>query len=347
MILDKKIRIHIKNNRWREGTAEERSFPNTPEGEEVFSITKERFEKALSNFPKLIENIDTFIDWDEDNFIKSMASTDVLLTWNLPTSNLGQIAPNLRWIHCIAAGVEHLLPLNWLPDKTVLTNNKGVHAKKAGEYGLMTILMLHNHFPQMLNNQKNKLYKSVYGTPIAGQTVVIIGTGSLGGSVADLLEPLGPNIIGVNRTGKNVKGCAKVVSVDKLDEVLPAADILYVALPETPETVEIIDRRRLNLLKKSCGIINVGRQSAIDYVSLCEMLENKNIAGAVLDVFSPEPIAQNSYLWKVSNLIITPHVSADDGNSYVSHTLNLFFRNLENFIMEKPLINIINKDFGY
>ena len=194
---------------------------------------------------------------------------------------------------------NHVLKILWLPDNVALTNNKGIHSKKAGEYGLMAILMMHNHFPRMLTNQKNKLYKSIYSTPIAGQTIVILGTGSLGGSVAQLLKPLGANVIGVNRQGNSVEGCAKIATFDKLDEILPHADILYISLPETPETVNIIDRRRLSLLKQSCGIINVGRQSAMDYDALSEMLESKKLAGAILDVFSPEPIASNSNLWKI------------------------------------------------
>ena len=340
--LNKNIKIHIKNNRWKEG-----SFPNTPEGEKVFTITEEQVKKALINFPHLEGRFETFIDWDEDNFIKSMPSSDILLTWNLPTSNISQIAPNLRWIHCIGAGVEHLSPFDWLPDNVALTNNKGIHAKKAGEYGLMTILMMHNHFPEIITNQKNKIYKSIYGTPISGQTIVILGTGSLGSSVAQLLKPLAANVIGVNRQGNSVQGCSKIVTTDNLDEVLPYADILYIALPETPETINIIDRRRLGLLKKSCGIINVGRQSAIDYVALSEMLETKKIAGAILDVFSPEPISASSNLWQIPNLVITQHVSADDGSTYVSQTLEFFFCNFEFYISEKPLLNIVNKKLGY
>ena len=108
--LKKKIKIHVKNNRWKEG-----SFPNTPEGEKVFTITEERVNNALINFPHLKGRFETFIDWDEDNFTKSMSSSDILLTWNLPTSNIAQIAPNLRWIHCIGAGIEHLLPLGSVP----------------------------------------------------------------------------------------------------------------------------------------------------------------------------------------------------------------------------------------
>ncbi len=340
--LKKNIKIHIKNNRWKES-----SFPNTPEGEKVFTINEERVKKALINFPHLEGRFETFIDWDEDNFIKSISSSDILLTWNLPTSNISQIAPNLRWIHCIGAGVEHLSPFDWLPDNVTLTNNKGIHAKKAGEYGLMTVLMMHNHFPKIITNQKNKIYKSIYGTPISGKTIVILGTGSLGSSVAQLLEPLGANVIGVNRQGDLVQGCSKIVTTDNLDEVLPYADILYIALPETPETINIIDRRRLGLLKKSCGIINVGRKSAIDYVALSEMLETKKIAGAILDVFSPEPIPTSSNLWLIPNLVITPHVSADDGSTYVSQTLEFFFRNFEFFISGKPLLNIVNTKLGY
>ena len=339
---DKKTRIHIKNNRWKQG-----SFPNTPHGEEIFTITKERFDKALKAFPDLKDKIEFFIDWDEDNFSTSMLSTEILLAWNLPTLNIKKIAPKLQWIHCIGAGVEHLLPLEWLTNEIILTNNKGVHAKKAGEYGLMAVFMLHNHLPKIITNQHLKSYEQYYGTPISGCTIVIVGTGSLGGATARQLEPFGVKTIGVNRQGKFVKGFTEVVGNNKLDYVLPSADILYLALPETPETMGLIDRRRLNLLKPTCGIVNIGRQSAIDYQALCEMLKNGNIAGAILDVFNPEPIASQSYLWNVPNLVITPHISADDGKNYTNLTLELFFRNLGRYLSGKSLINEVNKELGY
>lgn len=341
-ILNNKIKIHIKNNRWKKG-----SFPNTSEGEKVFTITKERVDKALLKYPNCKDSIEIFIDWDEDNFLDSMKTSDILLTWNLPIKNLSQLAPKLKWIHCIGAGVEHLLPFDWLTDNILLTNNKGIHSKKAGEYGLMTILMIHNNFPKLITNQKNQLYKSIYGTPIAGKNIVILGTGSLGSSVAALLDSFGGNVIGVNRQGNSVKGCSEILTFDHIDTVLPRADILYIALPETPETINIIDARRLDMLKKSCGIINVGRQSAIDYETLIKKLKDKTLAGAILDVFTPEPIAVDNCLWNVPNLIITPHISADDGENYVSNTLEFFFQNLQNFLSKKSLINLVNKELGY
>ena len=276
-----------------------------------------------------------------------MPKSDILIAWNFPKDQIKKISPNLKWIHCISAGIEHLLPLDWAPKELILTNNSGVHSKKAGEFGLMSVLMLHNHIPKIISNQMDKKFKSLFSNPISGKTVVVVGTGSLGGSMIRLLAPLGANIIGVNRKGRPVKGCKKIVTVDKIDNVLPEADILYLAAPETPETINLIDHKRLNLLKPSCGIINIGRESIMDYKSLFGRLENNEIAGAILDVFSEEPISSNSNIWKIPNLIITPHVSADDGDSYIRLTLELFIKNLEHFIAKKPLLNQIDKKLGY
>ena len=152
-----KLKIHIKNNRWKTD-----SFPNSHHGEVVFTITEERFKKALSNFPKLEKHIDVFIDWDEDNFISSMKDANILITWNFPTSNLNEVAPKLKWIHCISAGVEHLLPMDWLPDEIILTNNTGVHKDKAGVSGLMAVLMLCNRIPSIVTNQRERHYEQLY-----------------------------------------------------------------------------------------------------------------------------------------------------------------------------------------
>jgi phosphoglycerate dehydrogenase-like enzyme len=341
-ISNNKFKIHIKNNHWTAG-----SFPNTSHGEKVFTITEERFKKALSYYPQLEKHIEFFIDWDEDNFITSMKDANILITWNFPTSNLNKIAPKLKWIHCISAGIEHLLPLDWLPDTVILTNNTGVHKNKAGISGLMAVLMLCNRIPSIVTNQREKNYKQIYGSSISNSTIVIVGTGGLGSATAKMLEPFNPNIIGVNRQGRTVSGYNKIVTVDKIEEVLPLADILYLALPITPETCGLINQHRLSLLKPSCGIVNIGRQSATDYETICEMLKTNKLSGAVLDVFTPEPISSDSYLWNVPNLIITPHVLADDADMYIPTTLDLFMRNLENFLSNQPLINQVDKKFGY
>ena len=339
---NKKIKIHVKNNHWAPG-----SFPTDIEGEKVFTITNSHFDKAFEKFPEIKKKVDIFFDWDEDNFNSSMASSNILIAWNFTTSNLKKISPNLKWIHCISAGINHLIPLDWMHEGLVLTNNSGIHSKKAGEYGLMSVLMLQNHLPKIITNQKNKKFISLFSNPISGKTVVVIGTGALGGSMIKLLAPLGAKIIGVNKKGRSIEGCSKICTIDKIDNILPEADILYLALPETSETKNLINHNRLNLLKPSCGIVNIGRQSVMDYEALCEKLKKNELAGAILDVFDPEPIDSNSKLWDTPNLVITPHVSSDDGESYVRLTLELFIKNLKLFIENKPLVNQIDKKLGY
>ena len=339
---NKKIKIHVKNNHWAPG-----SFPTDAEGEKNFTITKEHFAQALNNFPEIKEKVEIFVDWDEDNFKTSIANSDVLVAWNFPTTNLRKIAPNLKWIHCVSAGVEHLLPMDWMFDGLVLTNSSGAHAKKAGEYGLMSILMLQNHMTKIITNQKNKNFVSLFSNPIAGKTVVLVGTGNLGASMAKLVAPLGANIIGVNKRGKMAEGCSKVISIDKIDTVLPDADFLYLAVPETPETKNLISKERLNILKPTCGIVNIGRQSVIDYDVLCKKLSNNEIAGAILDVFTHEPLEKKSKLWDTPNLVITPHVSSDDHGNYVNLILDIFIKNLKLFIENKELPNKVDKKLGY
>ena len=339
---NKKIKIHIKNNHWAPG-----SFPSDAEGEKNFTITKEHLDKALKMFPEIKEKVEIFIDWDEDNFKTSMSNSDILLAWNFSTKNLKKIAPNLKWIHLISAGVEHLFPLDWMFDGLVLTNSSGVHAKNAGEYGLMSILMLQRHMTKIITNQKDKKFVSLFSNPIKGKTVVLVGTGSLGSSMAKLMAPLGVNIIGVNKRGRMVDGCSKIVTIDKIDSVLADADFLYLAVPGTPETKNLINRQRLDKLKSSCGIVNIGRQSVMDYDALCEKLKKNEIAGAILDVFTPEPIEKDSKLWNTPNLIITPHVSSDELGNYIELTLNIFVKNLKLFLENSELNNKVDKKLGY
>ncbi len=313
----------------------------------MFTISRERIDAALVNFPDLVEQVEFFIDWDTDNFTSSIADTDILLTWDLPTQALERVAPRLRWIHCIGAGVEHLLPMTWLPEQVTLTNNKGVHAAKAGEFGLMAVLMLHTHIPAVVFNQRNSIYDSLYASPIAGKTLVVLGTGSLGGSAAYKVQQLGVQVIGVNRSGRPVEGCDRVVTTAQLDDVLPEADYMLIATPDTPQTRGLMSRARLDLMKTNAGIINIGRETVMDYDALCDKLDAGTLGGAILDVFDPEPVEANSRLWNTRNLILTPHISADDGDSYVPMTLGLFFQNLRLLLGGKPLLNPVRPELGY
>ena len=340
--MKKKIKIHIRNNHWKEDF-----LPCDMEGEKHSTITKEEFEKGLNQYPEIRDQIEYLVDWDEDNYIPSMKEADILLSWQFPTENLKEIAPNLKWIHVSSAGVNHLSPFDWMKENLVLTNSSGVHAKKAGEFGLMSILMLQNQMTNIITNQKNKEFVTLLSKPIEGFKVVVVGTGSLGGSMINHISKLGAYVIGVNRKGKEVEGCSKIITFDKIEEVLPLADFLYLAVPETEETKGLINKTRLDMLKSTCGIVNIGRQSVLDYEALKIKLEKKEISGAILDVFSHEPISKDSDLWNTPNLVITPHISSDSKGNYIKMVLKIFFKNLKLFIENKELVNQVDRKLGY
>jgi len=336
------IRVHIKNNH-----ASPDTFPPTEEGEAVFTITRERYEAAAARYPDVACRLDVCIDWDLDNFHESMRTAEVLVTWDLPIGRLAEVAPKLRWIHIIGAGVEHLCPMDWVPEGVTIVNNRGAHAEKGGEFGLMAVLMLHCHMPAMIENQRDARWKSLYSTPIEGKTVAVVGVGNIGRGAARRFKRAGMRVLGVSRHGLACDDVDEMYAADAIDLVLPQADFVLVATPLTDETRNLFDRRRQSLMKSGSGVINVGRAGTMDYEALADNLRNGHFSGAVLDVFDPEPLPAESPLWNTPNLIVTPHVSADDGDSYVPITLDLVFENMRRHIAGEPLMNVVRPELGY
>ena len=207
--------------------------------------------------------------------------------------------------------------------------------------------MLHSKIPAIVTNQRKAKYESLYSTPITGKTVAVVGVGSIGKSVAAHARRLGLHVLGVSRHGKPVDEVDEIFTRDKIDEVLPRADYLFVATPLTLETRNLFDRRRLDLLKHAAGVVNIGRADVMDYEALSDKLIDGSISGAILDVFDPEPLPTDSRYWQVPNLIVCPHISADDGNAYVPDTLDLFFRNMQCYLSGKPLLNPVRPELGY
>ena len=336
------VRLHIKNNHAGPDT-----FPSTPESEPVFTISMDKYEQVAERFPELAARLDVFVDWDTDHWAESMRDAEILLTWDLPTAKLAEVAPRLKWIHCIGAGVEHLCPMDWLPEGVTVTNNKGAHADKAGEFALMAVLMLHNRMPAILTNQRSARWNSLFSTPIEGKTVGLVGVGSIGGGAAAQLDKMPVHIIGVSRHGKAHPHVHEMVAMDQLDAVLPRMDYIFVSLPATPETRGLFNRERLQSLRAGAGVINVGRGSTFDYDALANLLASGHLSGAIIDVFDEEPLPQDSPLWAAPNFVVTPHVSADDGDSYVPITLELFFDNLRRYLDGQPLRNVVRPELGY
>jgi phosphoglycerate dehydrogenase-like enzyme len=276
-----------------------------------------------------------------------VTSNDILLEPGFPRADLANHAPRLRWLHIIGAGIEPLLPLDWLPVGVVLTNNSGVHVEKARESATMALLMLHGGLPALMTQQRRHLWRPIMTPRHAGRRQLVVGVGDMGGAVAAAGGTLGLRVTGVRRGGAPHPEVEHMATPDALDALLPQADLVALAVPLTPGTRNLLDRRRLGLMKPGAGLYNVGRAGLIDHVTLAECLASGAIGGAILDVFDPEPLPADSPLWDVDNLVVMPHVTSDDLDAYLPATYDLVFANALRLAEGETLLNCIEPERGY
>ncbi|MCP4417731.1 MAG: D-2-hydroxyacid dehydrogenase [Chloroflexi bacterium] len=322
-------------------------FQSNPEAPMVFQVNQERYQAAVKRNAHIAHQVESTIGTNLDDLYAILGEVNVLVGWVFPQKDLAKLAPNLKWIHAWGAGIEHLLPLDWLPPGVDLTNNSGVHGAKAREYMIMAILMLSNQIPTLVNSQQKSQWNELFNTSIAGKTLSIIGVGQMGASAAQEAKRFGMRVIGVRRSGQPHPDVDEMVSPEKLDYALSQADIVLITTPLTAKTKGMIGRRELDLLKPGAGFINLGRASVVDYEALADKLEKGEISGAILDVFDPEPLPSTSRLWTTPNLIMTPHVASDDAEQYIPRTLDLVFENVRRYFANSPLKNRVNPQFEY
>jgi glyoxylate/hydroxypyruvate reductase len=312
----------------------------------VFEASPERVAKALAAHPGLDGRLDVTIGYDGDIIARELGTADVVFGWDFDRRNLAERAPRLKWVHAHGAGVNHLMPLTWLPKGAVLTNSRGVPGDRASEYAIMALLMLNNRLPEMMANQHRARWQQLFNSGIAGKTLLIIGVGSVGGSVADLAKRFGLRVIGIRRTGKRHRAVDEMRRPEDLPALLPRADFVLITAPHTSATHHLLGAREIGLLKTGAGLVNYSRANLVDYEALRARLERGEIS-AVLDVFDPEPLPSSSPLWRTPNLVVTPHSSSDDTELYTPKTLDLVMRNMARFIAGKPLMNRVSRSLQY
>jgi len=327
-----KLRVHIENTRKKAG---------------IHQVTRTLWVAACKRHRTLARRLDVTEGWDGD--ILEDALTDAVAVIGVPgrRDHLKTRAPELKWLHAMSAGVDGMQPFDWLPKGVTLTNNSGAHGVKAGQYMAMAYNLINSRMAAIITNQQHRHWKAVYTPNIAGKTAVIIGLGDLGGAAAQAAKKLDLQVIGVRRGTQKHRHADRVVSYRQLDRVLPLADFVVLAAPLTAETRNLMNAKRLDHMKRGAGLINIGRGPLIDTRALEKRLRNGRLGGAVLDVVEPEPLPKNHSLWRVPNLIITPHVSCDDGERYIDISLDLWFENLARFLSGRRLKHRVDPKLGY
>ena len=276
-----------------------------------------------------------------------VTSADVVRDPRFPLRELENRAPNLAWIHITGAGIESLLPMDWLPRGVVLTNNSGVHQRKTGEFAAMALLMLNSQVPRMSTNQRAGRWEQIFTPSIAGKTLAVIGVGQMGSAAAREGKRLGMSVLGVRRSGRPHRYADEMFGPDGIGTALSRADFIYLSAPLTRETRHLVDRNVLSKVKPGAGLASIARAGVIDHEALRDALAAGALSGAVVDSFSPEPLPPESPMWAVPNLLVVPHCSSDDLRNYIPLTLDLVFDNLSRLSRGKPLRNRVDPALGY
>lgn len=254
-------------------------------------------------------------------------------------------AEKLSLLQLNSAGFEAYTKSGVMRKGSVLCNARGAYSLTVGEHMLAFTFELVRHLHRYRDNQLECRWES-HGaiTSVEGATVAVLGMGDIGSFYARKVKALGAEcVIGVRHSLRNRPDFLdEQYTLSELDKVLPRADIVAMVLPDSEETRHIINKNSIGLMKKGAYLINVGRGSAIETEALKEALESGHLAGCALDVTEPEPLPENSPLWKIPNVIITPHVA---GNFYLKETFERVVRiadkNLKAWLEGQELANVV------
>ena len=274
---------------------------------------------------------------------------DILLVGAVPASVLEHVvsrAPKLRWIHSASAGVDRVSTPSVRERGLTVTNARGVFSRPIAEYVVMMSLAVARRLPQLLELQRERTWQPLRGRELSELTVGIVGYGSIGAEVARLLQPFGCRILATRRHPERGADGVELFGLDDLREVLRQSHIVVVAAPLTDETAGLIGAEQLAEMREDGWLINIARGRLIDELALRRALESGWIGGAVLDVFSEEPLSPESPLYRTPNVVITPHTSwASD--RVIERSVDLFIDNLRRDRAGEPLRNVVDLEAGY
>ncbi|MCH5353018.1 MAG: D-2-hydroxyacid dehydrogenase [Acutalibacter sp.] len=270
---------------------------------------------------------------------------------------LGNVSPamlekfsRLQWMQTGSAGVEGYLKLPIWKRGTILTNSTGAYGLAISEHMLGTLLEILKKLELYRDAQKTGSWNSQGRVKsIWNSTVLVLGMGDIGSEFGKRCKALGAKVIGIRRTDRAKPDFAdEVATLEKLDDLLPQADVVAITLPGTEATKNLFHRERMERMKDGAVLLNVGRGSIVDTEALCDALESGKLWGAGLDVTDPEPLPPDHRLWSIPTAVITPHVS---GYYHLKETheriFTLFAENLKRFLAEEPLHNQIDLSAGY
>jgi phosphoglycerate dehydrogenase-like enzyme len=286
----------------------------------------------------------------ENKLVDVLPGADVLLVWDFRSSALAAAWPaadSLRWVHAASAGVNHVLTPDVVASDVIVTNARGVFDEPMAEYVLSLAFALAKDLPTTLARQRERRWHHRETERVSGRHALVAGTGPIGRAIGRKLTAVGMTVTGLGRTARSADpDLGEVVPMSSLIEVLPEVDYVVLAAPLTAETRGMIDAPALAAMKSTARLINVGRGQLVVQEDLVKSLTEGKLAGAALDVFADEPLPVESPLWRLPNVIVSPHMSGD-AVGWRSELVALFVDNLKRYLDGRPLRNVVDKARGY
>lgn len=236
---------------------------------------------------------------------------------------------NLKYIQLTSAGFDRV-PLDYIKEHNIkIYNARGVYSKPMAEFALSGVLQLYKKSYHFFENQKKHIWKKYRDIiELADKSVCIIGCGSVGKECAKRFKAFECKVYGVDLYPKEDDNFDKIFHLNELEIILPQSDVVVLTLPLTEKTKYLINEYRLGLLKRDAILVNIARGKIVDTEALIARLPD--LGGAVLDVFEEEPLSSDSLLWRVENVIITPHSSfIGEGNR--NRLQKLILHNMETY----------------
>jgi phosphoglycerate dehydrogenase-like enzyme len=257
---------------------------------------------------------------------------------------LRQRGGSLRWIQSRSVGVDMFVAAG-VPKGVIFTNARGINGRTESEHAIALLLALMRRVPELERCRAEASWRSVEDREqflsLEGRTLVIVGMGSIGQQVARKAGAFDMRVIAVTRTGDAVEATDESVSADRMIDVLPGADAVVMCLPLNDRTRGLLGEGELAVMKPSAVIVNVARGGVVDQHALTVALRDGRLGGAGLDVFENEPLPADNPLWRLENVILSPHVAGAGGNN-TRRFVELFADNLRRYRAGGPLRNQID-----
>ena len=271
---------------------------------------------------------------------------------HLVTEEFLSAAPNVRWVQCWSAGVERYLDIAGMreSDAIVMTNARGTSGPVIAEHAFAMLLQLtrglHHYRDEQLAGRWTR-GAAADVTSLAGKTLLVAGMGGIGSEIARRGDGFDMRVLATVRTERAAPAFVDELRTgEALDELLPQADVVAIALPLTEETMGLFSTQRIARMKPGAILINIARGPIVDTEALVAALESGALGGACLDVTDPEPLPEGHPLWELENVVITPHVA---GRAELSSDRRwaLILENLGRFSRGERLLNVVDKRLGY